>query len=262
MPFATAADGTRLAYQVIGEGPPLLLVSGQAGDHSIWNGVREVFAASYRVVTFDHRGTGDSDKPEAPAYSTRGFADDAIAVLDALGITRAHAYGVSMGGRVCQWLGVAHPGRVGALVLGCTTPGNARGVRRPPHVDPVLLSGDPERLLPFLVSLDWARENAAFLEARNARALAKPVPPYARLLHFQASEGHDLWDRLPEIAAPTLVIHGSADEVNVPANAPLLVGRIAGAELHILEGARHIYYWDHGDEAHRVVGEFLARHPL
>jgi 3-oxoadipate enol-lactonase len=262
MPFATAADGTRLAYQVIGEGPPLLLVSGQAGDHRIWARVREAFAPRYRVVTFDHRGTGDSDKPEAPPYTTRGFAGDAIAVLDALGIARAHAYGVSMGGRICQWLGVAHAGRIGALVLGCTTPGNVHGVRRPPHIDPVLLSGDPDRLLPFLVSLEWARANAAFLDERNAWALAHPVPAYARQLHYQASEGHELWDRLPEIAAPTLVIHGSADEVNMAANAPLLAARIPGAELHMIEGARHIYYWDHGEEAHRVVDAFLARHPL
>ena len=90
MPFATAADGARLAYQELGSGPPLLLVSGQASAPQIWTGVREAFAERYRVVTFDHRGTGDSDKPEAPSYSTRGFAGDAIAVLDHLGIGREH----------------------------------------------------------------------------------------------------------------------------------------------------------------------------
>ncbi|HEY0484603.1 MAG TPA: alpha/beta fold hydrolase [Kofleriaceae bacterium] len=262
MPFATATDGARLAYQVHGAGPPLLLVSGQASDHTIWDPVCDAFADRYRVVTFDHRGTGDSDKPEAPPYSTRGFAADAIAVLDDLRIARAHAYGMSMGGRVCQWLGVAYPERLGGLILGCTTPGNAHGVRRPPHVDPVLMSGDPERMLPFLASLDWAAANAGFLAARNAWALAHPVPPHARQLHYLASEGHDVWDQLPKITAPTLVIHGSDDEMNVAANAPLLAERIPGAELHIIPGARHVYFWDHGDEANRVVGAFLERHPL
>jgi len=262
MPFATATDGTRLAYQELGSGPPLLLVSGQASDHEIWTGVREAFAERYRVVTFDHRGTGDSDKPEAPPYSTRGFAGDAIAVLDHLGIGRAHAYGMSMGGRICQWLGIEHAARIRALVLGCTTPGNAHGARRPAHVDPVLASGDPERMLPYLVSLEWAAANAAFLARRQEWQLAHVVPPHARALHYQASEGHDAWDLLPRISAPTLVIHGSADEVNVAANAPLLVQRIPGAELHIIAGARHVYFWDHGEEANRVVAEFLARHPL
>src|ERR1043165_850790 len=168
MPFATAEDGTRLAYQEMGSGPPLLLVSGQASDHQIWRGVRERFAEAYRGGTFDHRGTGDSDKPEAPPYSTRGFAADAIAVLDALGIQRAHAYGMSMGGRICQWLGIAYPERIGGLVLGCTTPGDGHGVRRPRHVDPVLQSGDPVKLLPFLVSREWAAGNAEFLEEWQA----------------------------------------------------------------------------------------------
>ncbi len=262
MPFATASDGTRLAYEVIGAGPPLLLVSGQASDRSIWSGLGEAFADRYRVVTFDHRGTGDSDKPEAPPYTTRGFAGDAIAVLDHLGIERAHAYGMSMGGRIGQWLGIAYPERLGALVLGCTTPGNAHGVRRPAHLDPVLLSGDPERILPYMASLEWAAANRGFLAERNAWQLAHPVPPHARQLHYQASEGHDAWDQLPQIIAPTLLIHGSADEINVVANARLLAERIPGAELHIISGARHVYYWDHAEEANRVVGEFLARHPL
>ncbi|HEX2692295.1 MAG TPA: alpha/beta fold hydrolase [Kofleriaceae bacterium] len=262
MSFATAADGTRLAYQVLGSGPALLLVAGQASDHHIWTGVREAFASQYRVVTFDHRGTGDSDKPEAPPYSTRGFADDAIAVLDHLGIDRAHAYGMSMGGRIGQWLGVAYPERIGALILGCTTPGNAHGVRRPPHIDPILSSGDPERMLPYLASLEWAAANRGFLAEREAWAVAHLVPPHARRLHYLASEGHDTWELLPRITAPTLVIHGGADEINVTANAPLLAQRIPGAELHIIPGARHVYFWDHGEEANRVVRAFLDRHPL
>lgn len=262
MAFASAADGTRLAYEVIGAGPPLLLVSGQASDRYIWTSLREAFADRYRVITFDHRGTGDSDKPEAPPYSTRGFAADAIAVLDHLGIPRAHAYGMSMGGRICQWLGIDHGPRIGALILGCTTPGNAHGVRRPPHVDPVLTSGIPERMLPFLVTPTWAEANRTFLQAWAARSVSHPVPPYARQLHFEASEGHDAWDLLPQITVPTLVIHGSDDEMNVAANAPLLAQRIPGAEMHIIPGARHVYFWDYGDEANRVVRDFLERHPL
>jgi pimeloyl-ACP methyl ester carboxylesterase len=169
---------------------------------------------------------------------------------------------MSMGGRIGQWLGSAYPDRLGALVLGCTTPGNAHGVRRSPDVDPALRSGDPQLMLPYLASLEWAAANQAFLTEYGAWQRAHPVPPYARQLHFLASEGHDAWDQLPQITVPTLVIHGSADEMNVVANARLLAERIPGAELHIIAGARHVYFWDHGEEANRVVGEFLARHPL
>jgi pimeloyl-ACP methyl ester carboxylesterase len=261
MPFAIAEDGARIAYEVTGAGPPLLLVPGQASDRSVWAGARDDFAAHHAVIAFDHRGTGDSDKPTAP-YSTRGFARDAIAVLDAAGIGRAHAYGISMGGRICQWLGIDHAPRIGALVLGCTTPGNAHGVRRPAEVDPVLASGDPSLMLPYLVSPAWASANPAFLEALAIAARDRPVPPHARRLHFVASEGHDAWDLLPTITAPTLVIHGDADLINVAANAPLLVARIRGAELHLIAGGRHAYFWEYRPAVSDVVRAFLARHPL
>jgi len=117
-------------------------------------------------------------------------------------------------------------------------------------------------LLSFMVATDWAAANQRFLDEHAGWLFARAVPPHARRLHYLASEAHDAWDRLPEITAATLVIHGSDDEINVPANAPLLASRIPGAELHIIAGARHIYFWDHADEAHRVVRAFLARHPL
>jgi len=262
MPFATARDGARLAYEVTGAGPPLLLVAGQAQDRGLWAGARDDFAARHRVIVFDHRGTGESDKPEQPPYSTRGFAGDAIAVLDAVGVARAHVYGVSMGGRIGQWLAIDHAARIGGLVLGCTTPGNAHGVRRPAAVDPVLASGDPRQLRPYLVSPAWIAANMAFLVAAEAHTRSQPVPAYARRLHYQASEQHDAWALLPAITAPTLVIHGSEDQVNLPENATLLAQRIPGAELHIIPGGRHSYYWEYRPAASDRVLEFLARHPL
>ena len=87
------------------------------------------------TIVYDHRGTGQSDKPKSPPYSTRQFAADAIAILDEIGVERAHIYGISMGGRIGQWLAIDYPTRVGALILGCTTPGNAHGVVRPADVD-------------------------------------------------------------------------------------------------------------------------------
>jgi alpha/beta hydrolase fold len=98
MPFVIVPDGTRLYYEEVGAGEPLLLISGNGRDHTDWNGVRDDFADRYRVIVYDHRGTGQSDKPSAPLYSMHGFAQDAVALLDHLGIARAHVYGHSMGG--------------------------------------------------------------------------------------------------------------------------------------------------------------------
>ncbi len=267
MPYATVSDGTRLYYEELGTGEPLLLISGQGSDHTNWDDARDDFAPHYHVIVFDHRGTGQSDKPAEPPYSTRGFAQDAIDLLDHLGIARAHAYGVSMGGRICQWLGIAFPNRIGDLVLGCTTPGNAHGVRRPVDVDAVMAdrSADPEAtmrtMLNAVVSPAWQASHPAYIELYIEHA-QHPIPEYAQILHYQASEGHDTWDLLPTITAPTLVIHGSDDSVNPTANAYLLAERIPNAELYIVEGGRHGYFIEFREESNRVVNEFLARHPL
>ncbi len=82
MPFVTVQDGTRLYHEESGEGEPLLLVPGQGQDHTSWNGIRSDFTRRFRVIVYDPRGTGQSDKPSAPPYSTHGFAQDAIALLD------------------------------------------------------------------------------------------------------------------------------------------------------------------------------------
>jgi pimeloyl-ACP methyl ester carboxylesterase len=265
MPFVTVPDGTHLYYEEEGEGEPLLLVSGQRQDHTFWNGVRDDFPDHYRVIVYDHRGTGQSDKPGAPPYSTRGFAHDAVALLDQLGVACAHAYGHSMGGRICQWLGIDHGERIGALVLGATTPGSAHGVPRSAEADALWRHppADPEAALHALGALFWS---PAWIEAHlnTARKVmqAPPLPEYARLLHYQASEGHDAWDLLPTIRNPTLVIHGSEDQLNPTANAYLLAERIPGAELYMIEGGRHFYPHEFRKEAGRVVSEFLARHPL
>lgn len=261
MPFAVAEDGARLAYEVVGAGPPLLLVAGQASDRSFWHPVLDDFAPHHQLILFDHRGTGESDKPDAAPYTTRGFARDAVRVLDAAGVARAHIYGISMGGRIGQWLAIDHAPRLAALVLGCTTPGNAHGVRRPAAVDPELASGDPARLLPFLVAPTWPGAPAILRHLVDA-ARAHPVPPAARRLHFLASEAHDCWDLLPSITAPTLVVHGTADQINVAANAPLLADRIPGAELCLIDGARHAFLYDHRAIATPRVLGFLRAHPI
>ncbi|HVX47383.1 MAG TPA: alpha/beta fold hydrolase [Mycobacteriales bacterium] len=254
MPFTEAADGARIYYETHGTGEDLLLISGQAGDHHGWDAIREDFTGRYRVTVYDHRGTGRSDKPEAPPYTTRGFAADAVAVLDAAGADRAHVYGTSMGGRIAQWLGIDHRDRLRSLVLGCTTPGDAHGIPRDARAT--------------LTMLDRTDARAGLLQSYTPEYVdahpellttppPPPIPDHARILHFQASQSHDTWELLPGITTPTLVIHGSDDVVNPTPNAELLARRIPGAKLHIVHGGRHTYYVEFREESSRVVLDFL-----
>jgi 3-oxoadipate enol-lactonase len=254
MPFATAADGTRIAYEMTGQGDPVLLISGQALDRTMWAGTAPLLARSFQVIRFDARGTGASDKPRTP-YSTRIFAADAVAVLDAAGFARSHVYGFSMGGRVAQYIAIDHSDRVGALILGGTGPGGPHAIPKPPDIDAALIRGPRSVLAEGFYS-------PAYLIA-HPDAFAPPViPAHARALHFAASEGHNAWDELPCITAPTLVIHGTADRMSNPANGALLAERIPGARLALIEGARHGYVDEYRAEAIALVEDFLREHAL
>ncbi len=120
--IARTRDRVRLAVQVRGSGPTLLLLPGQANNHHWWDRTRGDFDAHHTTVTFDYRGTGASGSG-GERYSTRLFAEDALAVMDSLAIDKFAVYGTSMGGRAAQFLAASAPRRVRRLVLGCTTPG-------------------------------------------------------------------------------------------------------------------------------------------
>jgi 3-oxoadipate enol-lactonase len=255
MPFAEAQDGARIAYDCLGHGDPILLISGQALNRSMWDGIRPALAKTFQVITFAHRGTGLSDKPEAPPPSTRSFAGDAVAVLDAAGIARAHVYGFSMGGRVAQWLAIDHPDRVGALVLGATSAGGSHAVKRPPDVEAVLRSGRTQDLAATFFS-------PGYLAANPGAFSPRPIPLFAQRLHFRASEEHDSWEHLPSITAPTLIIHGGEDRLSPAGNAAVLAARIPGAQVETIAGARHGYMDEFRGPALDMVINFLGKHPL
>ncbi|MGP3978472.1 alpha/beta fold hydrolase [Streptomyces sp. 8N114] len=258
MPFAVAADGAALYYEVHGAGgPPLLLLSGQANSHRWWDSVRAGFEGDFTTVVMDYRGTGASDRPDTDSYSTPGFARDALAVLDHAGIGRAHVYGTSMGGRVAQWLAADHPERVDRLVLGCTSPGAPHGIERGPGIRRALAGPDPEAarqaLLDLMYTPSWtARHPGPF------HTLGDPsMPGHARRRHLRASSEHNAWGALPRISAPTLVVHGTDDRFNPTANAPLLAERVPGARLELIPGGRHAYFEEFADVTTPLVLDFL-----
>ena len=104
-------NGVKIGYEVNGSGFPIVLLMGLGGNRKDWHEQVPVFAKHYRTISFDHRGTGDSDKPET-GYSISQFADDCIGLLDHLNLDRAHLVGYSMGGRIAQLIASRYPSRV------------------------------------------------------------------------------------------------------------------------------------------------------
>ena len=259
------ANGIAVYYESQGEGEPLFLIAGLGATHHLWELQAPSFARRYRVVTFDNRGAGDSDKPPEP-YSIALFADDTAALMDALGIERAHVYGQSMGGLIAQEIALRHPQKVRGLVLGCTTFGGPRSVLPSPQAA-ALLAGMPnlppeqavDRVLEVFYSPRYRREHAAEARRRIQSYFPLRTSPDAYVRQLVACLAFDTYDRLPQIAAPTLVINGAEDALIPPENSRIMAQRIPGAELVLFPEAGHLYFHEMPEEADAAVADFLRR---
>lgn len=251
MPYAKT-DDVSIYYEVHGEGgAPLILIAGYGADIAGWSPeFVERLAASHRVILFDNRGAGYSDKPDTP-YSMSIFAADTVAVLDALGIDQAHVLGVSMGGMTAQHVGLNYPQRVRSLILACTA---AAAVEGPQAVmpDPAIMaeltkppSGDRAQDIRDGWSLNFTEHfivnHADFLERHLHARLNYPVMPVYAVQHqlHAIVTTHNAYDRLPEIRCPVLIQFGSVDRLVPPVNSRIIASRIPHAQLIEYPGCPH-----------------------
>jgi 3-oxoadipate enol-lactonase len=257
--------GLELAWESVGSGPAVLLVPGYGMTRQGWWRTVPVLARRFRVLTFDGRGIGDSD-PAALPYGIGELADDAAAILDDAGEVAAHVYGLSLGGMVAQEVALRHPDRVRALVLGATTPGGSRSVAG----DPVALSlfGRSAAMpaeeaawaaVPHLYAERTRRRRGGRIAEDVAARLEHGAGSFTRAQQLLAAASHNALDRLADIAAPTLVVHGEQDTIVPVANARLLHAGIRGSALSIWPRAGHLYVTEE-PRADREVARFLARH--
>jgi pimeloyl-ACP methyl ester carboxylesterase len=256
-----AAASVRIAWEANGEGPPLLLVHGLGYTRHGWGPLPDLLSDSFRVVAYDNRGIGDSDRPEGP-YTTVEMADDAARVLDEAGLRSAHVVGTSLGGMVAQELALRHPERVDKLVLACTTPGGD-GAFPIPQGTLDLIARMPT--LAPLEALRLAVENALAEDADEslvgevfAYRVEHPPDPAGWQAQAAAALTHAVDGRLGDIRAPTLIVHGTADKVVDVRNAQLLRDAIPGARMEIFEGGGHLFFWEQPEKTLRVLKEFLA----
>jgi pimeloyl-ACP methyl ester carboxylesterase len=262
------ANGARLYYEVYGEGEPLLLIMGLGANHLSWTPQIPVYAREFQVIVFDNRGTGQSDFSEGVDYTIPLLADDAAALLDFLGIDAAHVYGVSVGGMIAQEMALRHPERVRSLILGATSPGGTHAAAPDPQALQGLLDQGAAvdrvvnpALLDVLFSPAYLAEQGSELLEKFQRLADYPATsPEAYAAQLRAVARHDTYDRLPDIAAPTLVLHGTDDPLLPVGNAHILAERIPGAKLVLFEGARHAYLLEKQAEADAAVLDFLRAH--
>jgi len=235
-------DGTGLF--AVSQGPedaPAVLFSNSLGtDVHAWEHQAEALAGTFRVVRYDARGHGRSDAPPGP-YTIDRLGADAVGVLDALGIERAHVCGISLGGMVALWLAARHPERVGRAVFAATAARigsrelweeRARAVR----------AGGTAAIRDLVVS--------RFFSPAFAAGQPRTVERFTEALLGMSAEGYaasclalaeaDLRDAVGGIRCPSLVIVGDLDVATPLAEARWLHGRIPGSGLLVLEGAAHL----------------------
>lgn len=236
---------------------------GLALGAAAWWRTVPVLSRRLRVITYDHRGVGRSGALTHPYTTTEAMADDAVTVLDAAGVERAHVYGYSLGGLVAQQLALRHPGRVRSLVLGATHPGGSRGVapdrevlsffRRRPE-----LPADEAAWasVPYNYGPRCRREHVVRIVEDIERRLSTPFAEHAYRAQLRAAALHNCFVRLGSLRVPTLVVHGKHDRVIPVRNAEILADRIPEARLSILDESGHQYPTEE-PEANGAIAAFL-----
>lgn len=265
MAYARAADGTRLHYEVLGRSnaTPVLMIQGLGADKHGWNMQRIPLALHYRVIALDNRGAGRSDKPFGH-YSLEQMAADAIAVLDAVGVEKAHIVGASMGGAISQIIGLKYPERVLSLTLACTACRNHPWRRE-------LLAGWATTATERGVGV-MTKEAARWVI--GPRSFRRIVPAFGwlgplamgRTSHAFVSQVRAILDvddtvadQLGEVTAPTLVLVGNQDILTPRGDSEEIAERMPNAELVVISGAAHGFMVEHASTFNKVLLEFLGR---
>ena len=242
-----------------GHGDAVVLAHAIGCDMGMWDDVMPALAAHFRVVRVDVRGHGASPVPERP-YSLGQLAGDVVAVLDRLGIERAHWVGLSMGGMIGQAFALAHPRRLRRLVLANTSGGygpeaHATWAARKKLVREGGMRAIRELAVTRGFSEAFREQHPEIVAAAIAPVMACPVEGYAGCC--DAIAALDLMAQLPRIAAPTLAIAGSLD-VGTPVEMMRgIAAAIPGARLAVIDGAAHISVVERPLEFARLVRDFL-----
>lgn len=273
MPVADIGD-TKLHYEIVGSGPPVLLIAGTGYPGATWMPeALDVLTASFTVITYDHRGTGASPGTDDD-YSTRLFARDALALLDQLDLDGpAHIVGHSMGGRVAQWVAHDGPEHVRSLVLAASGPGPRGGTRH-------LSNGIPVRTVVRLVQLGYegyvrALQRETFFTDDFAQRSGDVVqwlgdafwqnrPSLEDYLkHVVARQSHDAAAVLGSLRRPVMVVVGELDTHEGGTGSHLeqsryLAEHIPGAVLRIVPGVTHGLLWEKPAETMGLIAGWMG----
>jgi len=265
MPFLTSTAVSPY-YDIVGGGPALCLINGYRLSGATWPPpFIDRLSTRCTVISFDNRGTGRSDKPDA-GYEFATMARDVIGLLDELRLPHAHLLGFSMGGAIAQEVAIRHPDRLGRLILFGTFCGGiwaepaSYAVFKRLMVTEGLSPEDAARQAwPVTYSPKYLAANLAAVEHQMRRELEHPTPMFVAQRQMESLRKFDSYWDLPRIGSATLVATGSDDVLVKPRNSKILASRIPNARLELLADLGHRAIWEAPEEIADFVGDFLVR---
>jgi len=253
-------------YEVYGEGFPLIMIMGLGGNIDWWDPrlIHEL-SNKFKLVIFDNRGAGRTDISDKK-YTIKLFANDTAGLMDALGISQAHVFGISMGGMIAQELVLNQPEKVEKLVLCSTNCGGTKSVLASQEILGMLTTDrsafSPEEIvrvtIPILFTEEFIKNNPDFLELAIQQMLRAPISNEAFTRQLNAIMEFNTYKRLSQIRVPTLVLHGKRDVLVPPENGPILAKAIPNAKFVYFENSAHGLI-EEMEKAISIVLDFLAK---
>lgn len=270
-------DHGDFVYEIQGSGPRVLFLNGSGATIDLVRPLVQILAKQLTIAIHDQRGLGRTSVPDGP-YTMADYARDALAFLDHLNWDTCGVLGISFGGMVAQEFAVTWPERVNRLILACTSSGGLGGSSYPLHE---LFDLDEEERIRRMIPLsdsrftdEWFAERpqdrayftrAATTTTTESRADGTHVSeavPSARQgawRQLMARRDHDVWDRLPRIQCPTLVMSGRYDGIAPPENGTAITSQVSGAEQRIYDGGHQFFIQD--QRALPEMSNFLSGPP-
>jgi pimeloyl-ACP methyl ester carboxylesterase len=266
MPKVTVNNIT-MNYDQQGTGEPLILIPYLTADHACYAFQVAEYAKHFTCILFDPRGTGETDKPEG-VYSTELFADDVAAFMQAIGISKAHISGLSLGAATGMWLAAKYPDKVKSLSL------HSGWTKSDPFVKTVLegwqvmaktLGSVPEMVIrgifPWCFTPELYAAKPEYIQSLADFVRSRPAQPVAAFIQqSDAVIAHDVEAQLGRISAPTQITFGRHDLVTSTRFVERMTGNIRGSELVIFEGSSHAPIYEQVDVFNQTTLAFLQRH--
>jgi pimeloyl-ACP methyl ester carboxylesterase len=263
------ANNITISYDKQGTGEPLILIPYLSADYACYAFQVAEYARHFTCFSVDHRGKGESDKPEG-VYSSELFADDIAAFMQAVGVEKAHISGLSLGAATGMWLAAKYPDKVKSLSLhsGWTkTDPFLKTVVEGWQVTAKALGSVPETVIqcifPWCFTPELYAARPEYVQALADFVLSRPAQPLAPFLQeSNAVIAHDVEAQLSRITAPTLITFGRYDLVTSTRFADRMKSNIRGSELLIFEGCAHAPIYEKVEEFNQQTLAFLHRHAV